>query len=86
MNKLSLRSVEKTTWVRTAVLFAALVNQALVIFGITKNAVDENSLVSVISYLLTVISSIWSWWKNNSFTEKAQQADGFLNSEPNAKG
>lgn len=86
MNKLSLKSVDKSTWIRTAVLIAALANQALVIFGITKNTIDEESFTCFASYLLTAVSSVWSWWKNNSFTEKAQQADGMIHSEPNAEG
>ena len=28
---------------------------------------------------MTVIGSVWAWWKNNSFTEKAQKADNVLN-------
>lgn len=86
MNKLSLKSVDKSTWIRTAVLLAALINQALVLFGVTKRTVDEESFACIASYILTAASSLWSWWKNNSFTAKAQQADGYLHSEYGAKG
>lgn len=86
MNKINLKSVDKSTWVRTAVLLVALINQAMLIFGITNQEIDEESFTSFASYFLTAISSVWSWWKNNSFTEKAQTADGILNSEYNAKG
>ena len=86
MNKLSLKSVDRSTWIRTAVLLAALINQALVLFGVTKKTVSEESVACVVSYVLTAASSIWSWWKNNSFTVKAQRADGYLHSEYGAKG
>ncbi|MCQ2471355.1 MAG: phage holin [Clostridia bacterium] len=86
MNKLNLKSVDKSTWIRTIVLFAALLNQALVMFGVTRNAIDENSLAHILSYIMTVASAVWSWWKNNSFTEKAQEADGYLKGEYGAKG
>ena len=86
MNKINLKSVDKSTWIRTAVLLAALINQALVIFGITNKKLDEESFTCFASYLLTAASSVWSWWKNNSFTQKAQEADGVLHSEYGAKG
>lgn len=86
MNRINLKSVTTSTWVRTIFLFAALINQALVIFGVTRNAIDESSLMHIISYVLTAASSVWSWWKNNSFTEKAQEADGYLKGEYGAKG
>lgn len=86
MNRINLKSVDKSTWVRTAVLIAALVNQALVIFGVSSRTVDEETFTCIASYILTAASAVWSWWKNNSFTEKAQEADGYIKSEPGAKG
>ena len=64
----------------------ALVNQALVIFGVTDKETDIDSLTHYASYFLTAASSVWAWWKNNSFTDTAQKADALLSSEENAKG
>lgn len=86
MNKINLKGVEFSTWVRTAVLVAALVNQALLIFGITKNEADMDTLTYYVSFAFTAISSVWSWWKNNSFTQKAQKADETIASVAGAKG
>ncbi len=86
MNKINFKSVDKKTWVRTAVLLVSLINQALVIFGITNKKIDEESFTCFASYMLTAVSAVWSWWKNNSFTEKAQEADGYLNSEYGSNG
>ena len=44
MKKINLKSVDKATWIRTAVLLIALVNQALVIFGVTDKETDIDSL------------------------------------------
>ena len=63
------------TWVRTLILLIALVNQGLVVLGISKNEIELDSLANCASYLLTAVTAIWSWWKNNSFTAKAQEAD-----------
>lgn len=86
MKKINLKSVDINTWIRTIVLVAALANQALVIFGINNKTIETESVTYYASYILTALSSVWSWWKNNSFTEKAQQADAYLYSENGAEG
>lgn len=86
MKKINLKSVDKTTWIRTAVLLIALINQALVIFGVTDKEADIDLLTHYASYFLTAVSAVWAWWKNNSFTDVAQKADSLLSSEENAKG
>ena len=86
MNKISLKGVDKSTWIRTAVLIVALVNQALVIFGVNDKTVDVDSVTYYASYVFTALSSLWAWWKNNSFTKKAQKADEALVGEKDAQG
>lgn len=78
MKKINIKGVSAQTWVRTTVLILALVNQALVVFGITKIEVEIETWTQYVSYAFTVITAIWSWWKNNSFTLKAQEADKSL--------
>lgn len=79
MKRLNLKGVSTQTWVRTAVLILALANQALVLFGITKTEIELEQWTQYASYVFTVVTAIWSWWKNNSFTDKAQQADILIN-------
>lgn len=79
MKRLNLKGVSTQTWVRTAVLILALANQALVLFGITKTEIELEQWTQYASYIFTVVTAIWSWWKNNSFTDKAQQADILIN-------
>ena len=86
MNKINLKGVDFSTWIRTTVLVVALINQALVMFGITENEADIDSLTYYVSFAFTAASSVWSWWKNNSFTQKAQKADEAVISAAEAKG
>ncbi len=79
MKKLNLKGVSVQTWVRTAVLVIALINQALVVFGITSKEIKLEEWTQYASYILTAVTAIWSWWKNNSFTDKAQEADSLIN-------
>lgn len=81
MKKLNLRGVSVQTWVRTGVLILALINQALIMFGITKTEIELEQWTQYVSYIFTVVTAIWSWWKNNSFTDKAQEADAMINSQ-----
>lgn len=78
MKKFNLKNVSIQTWVRTGILLFALINQALVIFGVSDKQISLDSWASYSTYALTVVSAIWSWWKNNSFTDKAQEADKML--------
>lgn len=70
--------VKKETVIRTAVLILALVNQVLVIFGAAPLPIGSEELTQVISLCFTVGASLWSWWKNNSYTENAVKADEYL--------
>ena len=62
------------TVVRTIVLAVTLLNQFLTMFGKNPLPFAEDELYSTI----TAIATIWAWWKNNSFTPAAIQADEYL--------
>lgn len=79
MKKFNFKGVSVQTWARTLVLILALVSQLCVILGKRSEAIDVDQWQEYVTYALTVISSIWAWWKNNSFTDKAQNADKLLN-------
>ena len=79
MKNINLKGVSTQTWVRTAVVIMALVYQVLVIIGKKTGSLDIEQWQEYLSYALTVVSSVWAWWKNNSFTDKAQNADKLLN-------
>lgn len=79
--KLNLKGVDKGTWVRTAVLVLALINQILVSVGKSSKVVAIEDWYGYVSYAFTAVASIISWWKNNSFTDRAQEADAYLHDE-----
>ena len=67
--------VSKETIVRTIVLAIALGNQLLLASGKYPLDLDESTITTVVSVIFTVCSSVLAWWKNNSFTKAAIQAD-----------
>lgn len=69
------KKVETGTIVRTVVLVFALANQALTICGYNPFPFSEEEVGQAVSMVLTVAAALWAWWKNNSFTQAAIEAD-----------
>lgn len=63
------------TIVRTIILVLALVNQILSSTGRSIIPITDDQIESMVSILFTVIASLITWWKNNSFTKAAIEAD-----------
>ncbi len=70
--------INKETIIRTVLLFIALVNQILSSMGKSILPLDDEIISQLISAIFTVSASIWAWWKNNSFTSEAVEADKFM--------
>lgn len=71
-------TVKSDTIIRTVVLIIALINQALTISGRSILPVTDEQIAEIISLVITIGASLWAWWKNNSFTKNAIEADDFL--------
>ena len=74
----NLLEIAPGTLARTIILFIALINIVCILFGFTPLNIDENQIYEVISGLAVVIASLLAWWKNNSFTQSALQADALM--------
>lgn len=70
--------MSKETIIRTVILIVALLNQVLVITGHSIFPVDEQQITELISVAFTVVTALVAWWKNNSFTAEAIEADRYL--------
>ena len=73
------------TIVRTLVLVLALVNQILSSTGHSIIPITDDQIDSVVSILFTVVASLIAWWKNNSFTRAAIEADKLKNNLKSTK-
>ena len=69
---------KKETWIRTILLIIALINQVLTVLGKNPLPFSEEELFQLFSLAATAASSLWAWWKNNSFTAAAVVADRYL--------
>lgn len=64
--------------VRLVVLVILLANQALIVFGLNPLPFSEEQIYEAVSSVATVVVALWAWWKNNSITKEAQEADEYL--------
>ena len=65
------------TIARTIVLVLALVNQVLATVGKQTISLAESDIYQIVSLIWTISASLIAWWKNNSFTEIAREADSW---------
>lgn len=71
----AVQGISAGTIARTVCLFIALANQIMVMCGITPIQLDDNTVYEFVSVLFTVVTALGAWWKNNSFTVQAREAD-----------
>ena len=64
--------------VRLVVLLILLINQTLISFGYNPLPFSEEQIYEGVSSVALVVSAIWTWWKNNSVTKEAEEADQYL--------
>ena len=72
------KKISAGTLTRTAVLGLALANQLLSAAGKPLLPIESAQLEQMISTGFTVGAALAAWWKNNSFTPEAIEADDFM--------
>ena len=70
--------ISPSTIARTAALALALTNQILSATGHAVLPIESAQLEQLVSTGLTVAAALVSWWKNNSFTQEAIEADDYF--------
>ena len=73
------------TLARTIILALALINQVLSMCGIAVLPIEDAQVETIVTTLWTVIAAVVAWWKNNSFTAQAIEADKALREARKAK-
>ena len=72
-----MKNINKGTIARTIAVIAVLINQFLIMFGKEQLPFTEDEIYQGVSMVLTVGATLWAWWKNNSFTKEAIEADRY---------
>ncbi|KIL23705.1 hypothetical protein B4127_2638 [Bacillus pumilus] len=75
-----MKNIDKGTVIRTMLLFMALINQALILFGKPILPISEDQVTSLaetlylaFSMIFTLVTTLVAWFKNNYVTSKGQQ-------------
>ena len=66
------------TIARTACLLLALTNQVLSACGKPVLPIESATVEQLVTAGITTVAALVAWWKNNSFTVAAIQADKYL--------
>ena len=51
--------------IRTCVLFVALINQLLMVFGYSILPISEQQISELCTVLFTIVAALWNWYMNN---------------------
>lgn len=79
MKKFNFKNVSMEVWVRVIALFLVWINLISVnFFGFDLIPFADEQVYEGVSVVLAVVISVWTTWKNNSFTSQAIDADEYL--------
>ncbi|MEE0433930.1 MAG: phage holin [Peptococcaceae bacterium] len=68
-------NITSGTIARTIILALALVNQLLSVTGHAVLPIEDAQIETLVSTIWTIVAAVVAWWKNNSITESAVEAD-----------
>ena len=71
-------NITSGTIARTIILALALVNQLLSVTGHAVLPIEDAQVETLVSTIWTVVAACVAWWKNQSFTINAREADLYL--------
>lgn len=69
------------TLARTIILALALINQCLVMDGVSTIPILEEQVEILVSTGATVVTAVIAWWKNNNFKKAAKAGDQAMREE-----
>ena len=71
-------TISAGTIARTACLLLALTNQVLSALGKPVLPIESQTVEQLVTAGITTVAALVAWWKNNSFTPEAIEADDFM--------
>lgn len=76
----------KETIIRTIICVIALINQIMSATGHPILQIEDEMVETTVTVIITVVTWIWSFWKNNSFTKEAVYADKVMHDLKETRG
>ena len=72
--------VKAETIARLIILIISVVNAVLAWLGKGRIDIADNTIYQLVSIIALIASSLWAYWKNNSYTDAALKADEYMKS------
>ena len=72
-----MKNVKIGTIVRLIVMILSMVNMLLTVNGKNPLPWSEDEMYIGLSQVAAILTTVWTWWKNNSFTKEAIKADEY---------
>lgn len=73
-----MKNQKRDAIIRLIVMAVLMVNMVLTLAGKNPIPFDEAELTEWLTVAAAGLSTLWSWWKNNNITKKAQEAQNTL--------
>jgi SPP1 family holin len=73
-----MNTIKPGTIIRTIVLALALLNQILSASGHAVLPIADETIEQAVTAIFTIVTAVIAWWKNNSFTQEAMEADELM--------
>ena len=74
-----MKNFDKGTVIRTVLLFIALINQTLIMFGMPVLPIEDGQVTTLVeglylvgSLIFTIVTTLIAWFKNNYITARGQ--------------
>ena len=78
ISSINLSGVRTGAWIRAIMMLISIIFYVLKVFGITPPEIDESAVINAVMAVFGIIAFLQGYWKNNSFSEAAQQADKIM--------
>jgi SPP1 family holin len=73
-----MKNVTAGTIIRTVLMLLGLINAILVMTGHSIINIEDGTVENLINAVFSIVTTLMAWWKNNSFTRAAIEADKFM--------
>lgn len=71
--------MDKDLIVRIIISVITFINLLSTQFNFNPLPISDETVYTVVSAVITLITWIWGFWKNNNFTKEAKEAQLYLN-------
>ena len=74
MKKFNLKGITAEAVTGVAILFVALVNAVLQMFGINTLPIENEEVTNIVSTVFLIVTAIWNTYKNRNISTASQTA------------